>query len=103
MEMGELPLTSWEINDEDEFFEQQKKDKCILQDAVMEEARARRQEKEKRSIDRDERARKLREEFERALGPEEQAFTWFRWKKAGRDGETREIQEVDVWTRSRIV
>jgi len=101
--MAELPLTSWEINDEDEFFAQQEKDKCILQDVVMEEARARRREREKRSIERDERARKLREESERALGPEEQAFTWFRWKKDGRDGETREIQEVDVWTRSRIV
>jgi len=94
--MGELPLTSWEINDEDEFFAQQKKDKCILQDVVMEEARARRQEREKRSIERDERAKNLREECERALGPEEQAFTWYRWKKAGRDGEIRENQEEDV-------
>jgi len=95
-EMGEQPLSSLEITIEDRIFEQQKKDKCILYEAAAEEARARRQDKQMRMIERYERTRRLWEGYNRALGPEEQAFTWYRWKKAGRDRENRENQEVDV-------
>lgn len=95
-ELGEQPLGSWEKTIEDETFEQQKKDKCILHEAALEEARARRQEKQKRIFERNERMRRLGEECKRALGPEEQIFTWIQWKKAGRDREDLEHREADV-------
>ncbi len=95
-EMGEQPLSSLDITIEDRIFEQQKEDKCILHEAAAEEARARRQDKQMRMIEWYERTRRSWEGYNRALGPEEQAFTWYRWKKAGRDRVDGENQGEDV-------
>lgn len=69
--------------------ELQKKDNFILNDTAAEEARARWQDKRQRVIDWVERIGRFKDEDKHALGPDEQTFTWYRWKQAGRDGGTR--------------